>query len=432
MKPPLFSVVIPTFNRSDIFPAAVRSILAQTCGDFEVIVSDNYSTDDTQQVAAQFTDPRVKYVRTPRHVVIADSWEFARQQASGRLIIMLSDDDALVSTTLETFATEALRHDADFVFSGVARYRDRSFPGPAQNTMECPAFSETSRLVAAEEFVRPLFLFRPSFDMHPSAFAFSKTVADLIHNRTGRYFWTNGVEFSAWPMTAVFAKTIVFVDAPLTILGRTKKSWGSNMGLVNPGKEQIQAFIDDIDHERKHAPLRNFTTSNLMAEGMLTAKSLFPHEFAGYEFDEVAYLRSTIKELVNRRSMGVDVREAIDDALAYAAKDPSNLEELRRLVQASPDVTRAVLKRLRGIAGNLGARALRRRVVTYRLARKLEAGKARSGFSASGDDFGFRDILGCAEFLRTQVLGDRRRRRIDVSTAGTAASAGAMLGAGLP
>ncbi len=98
MKPPLFSVVIPTFNRSDIFPAAVRSILAQTCGDFEVIVSDNYSTDDTPQVAAQFTDPRVKYVRTPRHVVIADSWEFARQQASGRLIIMLSDDDALVST----------------------------------------------------------------------------------------------------------------------------------------------------------------------------------------------------------------------------------------------------------------------------------------------------------------------------------------------
>jgi hypothetical protein len=130
--------------------------------------------------------------------------------------------------------------------------------------------------------------------------------------------------------------------------------------------------------------------------------------------------------------MGVDVREAIDDALAYAAKDPSNLEELRRLVQASPDVTRAVLKRLRGIAGDLGGRALRRRVVAYRLARKLEAGTARSGFSASGDDFGFGDILGCAEFLRTQVLGDRRRRRIDVSAAGTAASAGAVLGAGRP
>ena len=102
-----------------------------------------------------------------------------------------------------------------------------------------------------------------------------------------------------------------------------------------------------------------------------------------------------------------------------------------RLGMYQPAVS-AALKRLRGIAGNLGARALRRRVVTYRLARKLEAGTARSGFSASGDDFGFRDILGCAEFLRTQVLGDRRRRRIDVSAAGTAASAGAMLGAGLP
>jgi glycosyltransferase involved in cell wall biosynthesis len=432
MKPPLFSVVIPTFNRSDIFPAAVRSILAQTCGDFEVIVSDNYSTDDTPQVTAQFTDPRVKYVRTPRHVVIADSWEFARQQASGRLIIMLSDDDALISTTLESFAKEASRHDADFVFSGVARYRDRSFPGPAQNTIECPAFSGTSRLVSTEEFVRPLFLFRPSFDMHPSAFAFSNAIADLIHSRTGRYFWTNGVEFSAWPMTAVFAKTIVFVDAPLTILGRTKKSWGSNMGLVNPGKAQIQALIDDIDHERKHAPLRNFTTSNLMAEGMLTAKSLFPREFGDYEFDEVAYLRSTIAELVNRRSLGVDVRDAIDDALRYAAKYPSLRDDLERRVQASPTATSEALKQLRRIAGNLGARALRRRVVAYRLARKLEAGDVRSGFSASGEDFGFDDILGCAEFLRTQVLGDRSKRRIDMSAAGTAARAGAVVGAGLP
>jgi hypothetical protein len=170
-----------------------------------------------------------------------------------------------------------------------------------------------------------------------------------------------------------------------------------------------------------------------MAEGMLTAKSLFPHEFADYEFDEVAYLRATIAELVNRRSMGVEVQGAIDDALRYAAKYPSLRDDLERRVQESPTATRGALKtQLRRVAGNLGVRALRRRVVAYRLARKLEAGTARFAFSASGDDFGFGDILECAEFLRTQVLGDRRRRRIDASAAGTAASAGAVLGAGLP
>ena len=96
MKTPFFSIVIPTFNRSDLFPYAVRSILNQTFEDFEIIISDNCSADDTPDVARQFTDPRFKYVRTPHHFTIADSWEFARSHAIGKLIFMLSDDDALL------------------------------------------------------------------------------------------------------------------------------------------------------------------------------------------------------------------------------------------------------------------------------------------------------------------------------------------------
>ena len=57
-KTPFFSVVIPTFNRSDLFPYALRSILDQTFGDFEIIISDNCSQDNTPVTAKQFTDPR--------------------------------------------------------------------------------------------------------------------------------------------------------------------------------------------------------------------------------------------------------------------------------------------------------------------------------------------------------------------------------------
>ena len=103
MKEPYFSIVIPTFNRSELFPYAVRSVLNQTFNDFEIVLSDNCSGDDTPQVARQFTDARFKYVQTPRHYTIADAWEFARSQARGTLVIMLADDDTLVDTTLERF-----------------------------------------------------------------------------------------------------------------------------------------------------------------------------------------------------------------------------------------------------------------------------------------------------------------------------------------
>src|SRR5262245_12121024 len=139
MMPPRFSLIIPTFNRSDLFPYTVQSILNQTFEDFEIVLSDNCSSDKTPEVARQFKDPRFKYVRTPRHLTIADNCEFVRMQASGRSIILLSDDDALVNCALERFAVENEDFDA-FVFSRVVEYYDQSWPETARNSVTCPEF----------------------------------------------------------------------------------------------------------------------------------------------------------------------------------------------------------------------------------------------------------------------------------------------------
>ncbi len=184
---------------------------------------------------------------------------------------------------------------------------------------------------------------------------------------------------------------------PLVVVGRTAKSWGSNIALCNPGKERIQEFINDVDHERKYAPLNNFTMCNLMAEGMLAAKSLFPREFEAYQFDEVRYLKSSMAELRKRQNLGVDVSKEIADAIGYAAKYPGLTEEFEAPPKAI--VKNTLKERIRSKIGDLGARIVRERIAVYQLAQKLEQGGARSGFRAYGKDFGFSDILGCAKFL---------------------------------
>ena len=124
-----------------------------------------------------------------------------------------------------------------------------------------------------------------------------RSVADMVARRTGRFFWTNGVEYSAWPIAALLQKES-FTSISIDNQGSTRANRGpSNISLYNPGKEQIQKFIKDVDQERKHAPLNNFTMCNLMAEGMLLAKSLFPEELAPYEFNEVNYLRKTMSRI---------------------------------------------------------------------------------------------------------------------------------------
>jgi glycosyltransferase involved in cell wall biosynthesis len=395
-KAPLFSVVIPTYNRSELVQGAVRSVLAQTFGNFEVVVSDNCSEDDTRDVIEAFQDPRVRYVRTPTHGVIADSWEFARSQARGTLVMMLSDDDALVHNALARFAEEHQRHGAEFLFCNLAEYRDRSFQGPQQNTVNCRSFSGRTCLVSAEEFVRPLFAFRPKFDMHPSAFMFSSAVAAKVVQRCGRFFQTNGVEYFAWPLAAVFARTIVHIDVPLVILGRTAKSWGSTVVLSNPGKQQIQKMISDAAQNRDWVPLTNFTFSNLMAEGILLGKQMFPDELQPFPFEEQEYLRRTMRDLSSRRAMGVDVDRELQELLDYSSKYPSLKAELLTPAKSGRNGQGSVL---RNLAKTLGLGRVHGRLDAFREVRRIRRGEVKSGFLASGGDFGFTDALGCADFL---------------------------------
>src|SRR4051812_33489307 len=92
----LISLVIPTRNRAAHLRNSLRCALAQAFDDYEIIVSDNDSQDDTSAVVSEFSDPRVKYFRTNASLSMPESWEFALSKASGQYITYLSDDDAIV------------------------------------------------------------------------------------------------------------------------------------------------------------------------------------------------------------------------------------------------------------------------------------------------------------------------------------------------
>jgi len=406
VRTPLFSIVIPTYNRSELVISALRSVLQQTFEDFEIIVSDNCSQDDTPRVIREFNDPRLKYVRTPHHLVIADNWEFGRSKATGKLILMLADDDALVLTALEQFASAFRSHKADFLFCNSAEYFDGSYQGPGSNTLKCPSYSGSTRTIDPVDFLKPLFSCRPKFRMHPSAFVFARTLADLVASRCGRFFKTNGVEFFAWPLAAVFANKIIHIDAPLSILGRTAKSWGANLILCNPGKKRIEEFTSDASQERNCAPLSNFSMVNLMAEGILTAKKLFPEEFQRYAFDELSYLRRTVVEFRKRQSLGVDVSQEMDELQKYLqSKYPSMREQLFLDTNSKKSTPPS---RIRLTVGKLGVGRIRQRVNAYRELRKVRRGQVDSGFRISGGDFGFYDTFECAQFL-TGVLSSSQQ-----------------------
>jgi glycosyltransferase involved in cell wall biosynthesis len=92
---PLVTIAIPTFNRASLLKACVTSALAQTYPNFEVLVSDNASTDPTPEVLREFSDGRLRIVRQPENIGLLPNWNACLAEAKGRYIVFLSDDDRI-------------------------------------------------------------------------------------------------------------------------------------------------------------------------------------------------------------------------------------------------------------------------------------------------------------------------------------------------
>jgi len=96
---PEVSVIIPTFNRASTIKRAVDSVLFQSFRDFELIVVDDGSTDETQALLSDFSD-KIKILKTDNRGVSA-ARNLGAQAASGRSIAFLDSDDEWMPAKLE-------------------------------------------------------------------------------------------------------------------------------------------------------------------------------------------------------------------------------------------------------------------------------------------------------------------------------------------
>lgn len=97
----LVSVIMPTFNQADYIHEAIASVLKQTHTNLELIIIDNYSTDQTQKVINSFSDPRIHYYQFNNQGVIASSRNYAAEKAQGELLAFIDSDDVWKSQKLE-------------------------------------------------------------------------------------------------------------------------------------------------------------------------------------------------------------------------------------------------------------------------------------------------------------------------------------------
>lgn len=98
---PKVSVIIPTYNRASYLKEAIESVLAQTYKDFELIIVDDGSTDNTEEVVRSFDDERIIYKKKQREGHPGKTRNVGLDLARGEYIAFLDDDDLWLPEKLE-------------------------------------------------------------------------------------------------------------------------------------------------------------------------------------------------------------------------------------------------------------------------------------------------------------------------------------------
>jgi glycosyltransferase involved in cell wall biosynthesis len=125
----LVSVILPSYNRAHFIAQAITSVLNQTYQNIELIIVDDGSTDNTQDVIATFDDERLRYIKLPKNI----GRSFARNQgiraAQGEFLAFLDSDDYFLPFKIE-FQVNFLyaNHDVQMVYTGAACISDIAEP----------------------------------------------------------------------------------------------------------------------------------------------------------------------------------------------------------------------------------------------------------------------------------------------------------------
>ena len=130
-KTPLVSVCVPTYNYGRFLTNCVESVLAQTLSDWELIICDDASTDNTAEIADSFAnaDSRIRYIKNDQRLGMNGNIKRAAEYGRGKYLKMLCADDWLAPTCLEVLST-LLDENLEATIATSAEYLSNEFGQP--------------------------------------------------------------------------------------------------------------------------------------------------------------------------------------------------------------------------------------------------------------------------------------------------------------
>jgi len=273
------SFLLPTRNRLEYLKLAVETVRRQDCPDWEIVISDNDSSEDIAGYTASLEDDRIVYRRTSHFLPVTDNWNAALAHSSGDYVLMLGDDDGLLPgyvmrmcDAVERFSEPDVIYTGALLFTypGVDPHHPEGFLAP--NTY-AKFFEEATepfvlpheRAVAA---VREAMNFNLAFNFNMQLSLLSRRLIERVQTR-GEFFQSPFPDYYATCAAFVEATRIIADPRPHVVIGVTPKSYG--FFHVNKREQEGRAFLQADQTSAPDLPGTNINDGWLGATEALAA-----------------------------------------------------------------------------------------------------------------------------------------------------------------
>lgn len=252
-----FSIIIPTYNRAVFLPKAIESVLAQTYNDWELIIVDDGSTDNTKDVVAQYSDSRIRYIyQDNAERSAARNNGIAR--ASGDYVCFMDSDNYMKSDRLAKLsAFIAKESNIACYFTGIEYFNEQtgcgnikdghSYPFPMDVNLLIQDIIATPQICCATEILRK-HQFNPALSIgedmellfritaeYPLIYMPNQvTVVEVEHDGRSVAMHSKASEKQLKTLKVMFSK-----GHPANMVSRKQKKWLRSAVLFNASRDYL-------------------------------------------------------------------------------------------------------------------------------------------------------------------------------------------------
>jgi glycosyltransferase involved in cell wall biosynthesis len=284
--------------------------LNQAYNNYEIIVSDNYSQDNTYEVVRSFHDTKLKYVNTGRRMSMSENFDFALSHVKDGYVIFIGDDDGVVPNSLEYVNDIINQTGVEAVTSHNAFYTWPGTPNPNQLFWSAKSGYE---IRDSKEWIKKYLTFKMVYTFElPGAYCgfVKREVFDRVL-KDGFFFRSPTPDAYSAIAVAFATDKYVYSHTAFAVHGASARSNGGSFLNQKKGEEKQEAICflkeNSIPFHRDIVFTKAFRISSL--EAYLQFSDTFPELTKDYHIDWKLFLSYVLTE--RQENTKEEIEEAV-------------------------------------------------------------------------------------------------------------------------